>query len=60
MKAMEESVVQKLDYRCPYCDRIISCEEFDFKIGENEITCPSCRRIFIKVVLDSRSEGEPR
>ncbi len=57
---LEESLVQKLDHRCPYCDRIISYEGLRFKPGENKITCPSCRKMFIKVVFDSRGEGEPR
>jgi DNA-directed RNA polymerase subunit RPC12/RpoP len=49
----EEQVIQKFPYRCPYCDQPVSYDQFDLKTGENEIQCPSCKKIFIKVVGDS-------
>ena len=52
-KKLEEQVIQKFPYRCPYCDQPVSYDQFDLKIGENEIQCPSCKKIFIKVVGDS-------
>jgi uncharacterized protein YbaR (Trm112 family) len=49
----EEQVIQKLPYRCPYCDQPISYDQFDLKVGENKIQCPSCKKTYIKVVPDS-------
>jgi transposase-like protein len=49
---MEEQVIQKFSYRCPHCDQPISYEKYNLKVGENEIQCPSCHKIYIKVVLD--------
>jgi DNA-directed RNA polymerase subunit RPC12/RpoP len=49
---MEEQVIQKFSYRCPYCDQPVSYDQFDLKPGENEIECPSCKRIYIKVASD--------
>ena len=49
-KILEEQVVQKFPYRCPYCDQIVSYEKYDLKLGENEIECPSCKKKYIKVV----------
>ena len=46
----EDWVVQKFDPRCPYCDQVIAYEGVDLRPGENEIICPSCRKVFIKVV----------
>jgi len=57
-KQLEESVIQKFPQRCPYCDQPISYDQFDLKIGDNSIECPSCHKIFIKVVSDSFGEGE--
>jgi transposase-like protein len=54
---MEEQVIQKFHYRCPYCDQPISYEKDNLKAGENEIRCPSCHKIYIKVVLDP--SGKP-
>jgi len=54
----EEKVNQKFPYRCPYCDQIISYDQFDLKPGENEIQCPSCRKTYIKVISDAYGEGE--
>jgi rubrerythrin len=51
-KKLEEQVIQKFPYRCPYCDEPISYGQFDLKTGENKIQCPSCKRIYIKVVSD--------
>jgi uncharacterized Zn-finger protein len=55
---MEEEVVQRFPYRCPYCDQTISYDQYDLKVGENEIECPFCKRIYIKVVSDPSAEGE--
>jgi DNA-directed RNA polymerase subunit RPC12/RpoP len=51
-KELEEQVIQKFPYRCPYCDQPISYDQFNLKVGENEIQCPSCKRKYIKVVFD--------
>ena len=55
-KGSENQVIQKFPYHCPYCDQPISYERFDLKIGDNEIQCPSCKKIYIKVVMDSCDE----
>ena len=55
-KKLEEQVIEKFPYRCPYCDQPISYEPFDLREGENEIECPSCKRIYIKVVSPDRGE----
>ena len=47
--AMEDQVIQKLPHRCPYCEQPISYEKYHLKKGENEIKCPSCNKIFIKI-----------
>jgi len=49
---LEEIVVQKFPHCCPYCDQPISYERFDLKEGENEIQCPSCKKMYVKVVGD--------
>ena len=54
---MEEQVIQKFFYRCPYCDQTISYDQFDLKVGENKIQCPSCKKIYIKVVPDPFKKG---
>jgi len=51
-KKLEEQVVQKFPHRCPYCDQPICYNPFDLQDGENEIRCPSCKKIYIKVVGD--------
>ena len=51
-KELEEQVIQKFPYRCPYCDQPISYDQFELKRGENKIQCPSCKKIYIKVVSD--------
>jgi hypothetical protein len=50
---LQQIVVQSLPRRCPYCDQVISYDGIELRPGENPIECPSCHRIFIKVV-----EGE--
>ncbi len=57
-KEAKEQIIQKFPYRCPYCDQTISYDQFDLKIGENEIQCPSCKKIYIKVVAPSFTEGD--
>lgn len=54
---MEEQIIQRFPYRCPYCDQPISYDQFDLKIGENEIQCPFCSKTYIKVVSNPL-EGE--
>jgi uncharacterized Zn-finger protein len=54
----EDWIVQKFDHRCPYCDQVIVYEGLPLKPGENEITCPSCRKAFIKVVGHFGEETE--
>jgi len=49
-KKLKEQIVQEFPHRCPYCDQIVSYEKFTLKAGENEIECPSCKIIYIKVV----------
>jgi len=51
-KELKEQVVQKFPYRCPYCDHPITYDQFNLKIGENEIKCPFCKKKYIKVVSD--------
>jgi Zn finger protein HypA/HybF involved in hydrogenase expression len=55
-KKSEEQVIQKFPHRCPYCDQPISYDQFDLQDGENEIRCPSCKKIYIKVVSEEKSE----
>jgi len=59
-KELEEQVVQKFPHRCPYCDQPICYDQFDLGDGEHEIRCPSCRKIYIKVVGDCFGKGFPR
>jgi len=47
---LEEQVVQKFPLRCPYCDQPISYDSLDLRDGENEVRCPSCKKMYIKVV----------
>jgi len=49
----EEQVIQKFPNLCPYCDQPVSYDQFDLKIGDNFIRCPSCKEVYIKVVFDS-------
>jgi hypothetical protein len=56
-KKFEEKVIQKFPFRCPYCDQPICYDEFNLRIGENKIRCPSCKKMYIKVVLDDKGEG---
>jgi predicted SprT family Zn-dependent metalloprotease len=55
-KKLEEQVIQKFPYRCPYCNQPISYNQLDLKKGENKIECPSCKKIYIKVVSEEKSE----
>lgn len=49
-KRLEEQVIQKFPHRCPYCDQPIAYDGMDLKRGENKVTCPSCGRIYIKII----------
>ncbi len=51
-KELAEQLVQKFPHVCPYCGQPISYDQFDLKVGENEIQCFSCKKTYIKVVLD--------
>jgi DNA-directed RNA polymerase subunit RPC12/RpoP len=55
-KKIEEFIVQRFDPRCPYCDQPISYDRFELNAGENPISCPSCQKVFIKVVADFPEE----
>jgi uncharacterized Zn-finger protein len=49
-KSVGEQVIQKFPNRCPYCDEVISYEDFRLDEGENEVKCPSCKNRYIKIV----------
>ena len=51
-KGLEEQVIQKFSYRCPHCDHPIAYEDLHLKPGENEVKCPSCKRVYIKIAPD--------
>jgi len=57
-KGFDEQMIQSFSHRCPYCDQPLSYGQVALKEGENPIHCPSCNRIFIKVVSDLLEEGE--
>ncbi len=57
-KRLDEQVIQKFSYRCPYCEQPISYEDFHLKPGENEIICPSCNKTYVKVVAPSFTEDD--
>jgi transposase-like protein len=57
-RKLEEQIVQKFSYRCPYCEQPISYDQFNLKVGENEVKCPSCQRTYIKLVTPSLTEGD--
>ena len=57
-KGFDEQMIQSFSHRCPYCDQPVSYDHVALKEGENSIQCPSCNRIFIKVVSDLLEEGE--
>jgi rubrerythrin len=59
-KELEEQVIQKLPYRCPYCDHPITYDDLHLKPRENEVKCPSCKRNYIKVGSDSFGEEEKK
>jgi DNA-directed RNA polymerase subunit RPC12/RpoP len=56
-KKLEEQIIQKFPYRCPYCDEPVSYDQVDLKIGENEIRCPLCNKIYIKVISEEGRKG---
>jgi len=47
---LNEQIIQKLPYRCPYCDQQISYGPLTLKEGENFIQCPTCQKTYIKIV----------
>ena len=51
-KDLEEQVIQKFPYRCPYCEEPVTYDDLPLKPGENKVKCPSCHRSYIKVVLN--------
>jgi uncharacterized Zn-finger protein len=53
---LEEQIIQKLPYRCPYCDGIVSYEKLNLRAGENEIECPWCKKTYIKIVPGDHGE----
>jgi rubrerythrin len=55
-KKLEEQLIQKFPYRCPYCDQPISYEDLSLEMGENKIQCPSCKKMYIKVVSEEKNE----
>jgi hypothetical protein len=57
-KRVDEQIVQSFSHRCPYCDQPLSYDHITLRDGENSITCPSCNKIFIKVVSGLLEEGE--
>ncbi len=57
-KKFTEQVVQKLTYRCPYCEQPITYDDLNLKPGENEIQCPFCKRTYIKLVTPSLTESD--
>lgn len=59
-KEFEEQLVQKFPHCCPYCDQPVSYDQFDLKVGENEIQCFFCKKTYIKVVAPSFTEGGRR
>jgi transposase-like protein len=59
-KELEEQVIQKLPYRCPYCDHPITYDDLHLRPGENEIKCPSCQRTYIKIVPDSSAKRKKK
>ncbi len=57
-RKLTEELVQSFQHRCPYCDQTLSYDAFDLKPGENPIACPSCQKVFIKMISDSVEEGK--
>jgi hypothetical protein len=55
---VDEQIVQSFPCRCPYCDQPVSYDHIALREGENSIPCPSCNKVFIKVVSDLFKEGE--
>lgn len=50
-KQLQEMVIQKFPYRCPYCDQVLSYEAYSLSVGDNEILCLFCKKKFIKVIF---------
>ncbi len=57
-KRLEELIVQQFPRRCPYCEKEITYEEMDLKLGENPIKCPSCKKSYIKIVTSPLIERD--
>ena len=57
---LKEQVIQKFSYRCPYCDHPITYNDLHLMPGENEVKCPSCKKIYIKIVPDSSRKGKKK
>ena len=54
-----EQIIQAFPRRCPYCDEPVSDDQSDLRIGENPVECPSCHRIYIRVVTDLLKKERP-
>ncbi len=54
----DDQLVQSFPHRCPYCDEPLSYDQLKLSPGENPIHCPSCKRIFIKVISDPDERGD--
>lgn len=57
---LEEQIIQKFSYRCPYCDHPINYNDIHLKPGENKIKCPSCKKTYIKIVPDPFRKREKK
>jgi DNA-directed RNA polymerase subunit RPC12/RpoP len=57
MKKLEEQIIRSFPYRCPYCDEPVSYDQFDLKVGENEIRCPSCKKMYVKMISEEGRKG---
>jgi uncharacterized protein YbaR (Trm112 family) len=55
-----EQVIQKFPYRCPYCEQPITYDDLNLKPGENEITCPFCKKTYIRIVPDSSAKRKKK
>jgi DNA-directed RNA polymerase subunit RPC12/RpoP len=55
---LEEQVVQKFPYRCPYCDQPVSYDRYDLQEGETPVRCPSCGKTYIRVITESPKTDE--
>ena len=59
-KKFEEQIIQKLPYRCPYCEHPVTYDDLPLKPGENKVKCSSCKRIYIKIVPGSPIQGKKK